>query len=616
MEQTVESLCNLLIRSRLLAQQDVQTMHRRWRLEAKEAALDVERFSKWIVANQYVTEYQAAALARGHADHFFLNQYKLLDRIGKGRMAGVYKAVHNLGHVVAIKVLPPSKARDPNLLARFQREARLAVRLKHPNVVRTFHMGSALGLVYIVMEYLEGETLEEVLKRRGRLPPAEGVRLIHQTLLGLQHIHEQGMIHRDIKPANLMLVPPRLEGAPDTTFHATVKIMDIGLGRAMFDENDPTSGEENFQLTTEGAMLGTPDYLAPEQARDAHSADIRADIYSVGCVLYHVLTGQTPFPEKNAFQQIVRHATEQPRPMNQLEPAIPDGLQQIVNWMMAKDPNQRYPTPERAAQALQVFLAKVEPTRQEDLNPQARSYLQWVDTHQEEEISFGPASETAAPEGMGPVSGVRLAQATPTSPPASTSGAAKPAPGKPGPTPPPASPSKSGKNPVPVMSVPPLVQGKSPTGTGGAAPVATASTGTGGGGVKPAASPLPPLGAGKPTAPVVPASMPTPLPTSWPPGPPASSALPSPPISAPPITPLASGLSNPLVPSAVLAPTSSPSPLMADVELVPVSPAAHPTPSLTGSQFNRRDYFLLALGLFIGGGIAVFIGVIWILFFR
>ena len=156
-----------------------------------------------------MTEYQASLLVRGHADGFFLNEYKILDRLGKGRMAGVYKAQHRLGQIFAVKVLPPSRAADPNFLGRFQREAKLAMRLKHPNIVRAFQVGQAGGLHYLVMEYLEGETLEDVLARRKKLPPAEAVRLVFQALQGLQHIHSQGLIHRDLKPANLMLVRRR-----------------------------------------------------------------------------------------------------------------------------------------------------------------------------------------------------------------------------------------------------------------------------------------------------------------------------------------------------------------------------------------------------------------------
>src|SRR5207248_1230816 len=205
-------------------------------------------------------------LARGHADGFFLNQYKILDRLGKGRMAGVYKAQHETGPIVAIKVLPPSKAKDPGLLARFQREARVAQKLKHPNVVRTFQVGAARQgdtpekLNYLVMEYVEGETLEDVLGRRKLFPPGEAARLVYQALLGLQHLNEHNFVHRDLKPANLMLAYRGGAPASDSTLAATVKILDMGLARALSDAPAPERPNESM-LTSEGVVLGTPDYM-------------------------------------------------------------------------------------------------------------------------------------------------------------------------------------------------------------------------------------------------------------------------------------------------------------------------------------------------------------------
>jgi tRNA A-37 threonylcarbamoyl transferase component Bud32 len=380
--QSVEAVCNLLGRSRLLSAEQIRILHKQWQTVAPNAN-DVAAFGEWLKANDYLTEFQLNLVLRGQVDHLFFGPYKLLERIGKGRMAGVYKAVHTLGQPVAIKVLPPSKAKVPELLGRFQREARLAMKLKHPNVVRAFQTGETDGLYYIVMEYLDGETLEDVLKRRGRLPPPEAVRLIHQALLGLQHLFEQGMVHRDLKPGNLML----LGGSPTSSKDATVKIMDIGLGKALFDE---AAAAGQFELTNEGSLLGTPDYMAPEQARSAQSADIRADIYSLGCTLYQAIAGHVPFVETNLVRLLMRHATEPPRPLREFNPAVPEGLQQIVDWMMAKDPARRYPTPERAAQALQVLLVAgadgpAQPTAR------MRAYLDWLDKQP------GTATTAAAP---------------------------------------------------------------------------------------------------------------------------------------------------------------------------------------------------------------------------
>ncbi len=391
MELTVQNVYGLLLRSKLLSIDEAKTMFARWQHESKDAA-NLAKFASWMAANKYLTEYQAQLLARGHADGFFLNDYKILDRLGKGRMAGVYKAQHHLGQIVAIKVLPPSKSKDVNLLGRFHREARLALRLKHPNIVRTFQTGDAGELHYIVMEYLEGETLEDVLARRGKMPPAESVRLVYQALQGLQHIHAQGLVHRDLKPANMMLVG----STPDSTLHATLKILDIGLGRALFDE---TAAESNdADLTGEGVLLGTPDYMSPEQARDPRQLDIRADIYSAGCILYHLLAGQPPFPDTNVISQMIRHATEAPKTLKSCNAAVPDGLQQIVNWMMAKDAAQRYPTPERAAQALQVFLAAGnEPLDALESDPRMRPYLTWLEGESSKQPTVvGPAQAAAA----------------------------------------------------------------------------------------------------------------------------------------------------------------------------------------------------------------------------
>jgi serine/threonine protein kinase len=342
---SVAGFCNLLGRSRLLSADEVRDLLRRWQAESGPSAGDAEAFIRWLVSNRYLTAYQADTLRRGHADRFFLGEYKLLDRIGQGRMAGVYRAMHRLGQTVAIKVLPPSKARDPQAFGRFQREARLALKLDHPNVVRTLESGEEHGLHFIVMEHLDGETLDEVLKRRGKLPPDRAAALLHQALLGLMHLHEQGLVHRDLKPANLML-----------TSDGVLKILDVGLGRALFDEGDPASGGP-IDLTAQGDVLGDPDYMAPEQARDAHNADIRSDIYSLGCILYHLLSGQPPFADSNAVRKIVRHATEAPRPLKAFGVEVPASLEMVLERMLAKDAALRHATPDQAAQALRPFMS-------------------------------------------------------------------------------------------------------------------------------------------------------------------------------------------------------------------------------------------------------------------
>jgi serine/threonine protein kinase len=351
---SVREYCTLLKKSKLLPPDEVERLHGRWSDETGGADDQVDQFRKFLVHRRALTEYQAALIQRGRAENFFLGGYKILDRIGKGQMGGVYKAVHGLGQIVALKILPASRAKDQHVLGRFQREARLLTQLDHPNVVRAFQVGEANGVHYIAMEFLEGETLDEVLARRKRLPWREAVRVIQQALNGLQHLHDRRMVHRDLKPSNLMLTPAA--GRPDTTWDATVKIVDIGLGREMFDDSMPQSQIET-QLTEEGAVLGTPDYLAPEQAKDARSADIRADIYSLGCVLYHALAGRPPFLEPNIMALMVKHAMEKPDALGPLVADLPPGLQAVVDVMLAKSPDQRYATPAAAGEALTPFVS-------------------------------------------------------------------------------------------------------------------------------------------------------------------------------------------------------------------------------------------------------------------
>jgi serine/threonine protein kinase len=463
-EPSVEALCNNLARSRLLPPDEVRKLHRAWVEHARGRAAETLEFARWLVSRGCLTEYQAGALLRGHGGALFLGPYKILERIGKGRMAGVYRAVHQVGPVVAVKVLPPSKAKDPQLLNRFLREARLATALKHQNLVRTFEYGQEGDLHYLVMEHLEGETLEEVLQRRGRLPPFEAVRLVYQALAGLQYLHDQGVVHRDLKPGNLMLVPGRTGDVAESTLHAVVKVLDIGTGRALFDEDVPG----NFNLTNEGDLLGTPDYLAPEQARDPHTADIRADIYSLGCTLYHCLAGVPPFADSNRVRQLMRHATEAPRSLHEINPDVPEGLEQIVNWMLAKDPAQRYPTPGRAAKALKVFLASgADLAAPAEPSPQMLAYLSWLEKAGPAGVSSGGTADSLPAE--------RPASA----PPAPSRRSAAPPRGGTGPAPPaaPAAPRRASPRPAVAevdvdLAEPPVAPGRAPAPA--AVPVATA----------------------------------------------------------------------------------------------------------------------------------------------
>lgn len=444
---SVRDYCTLLKKSKLLPNEDIEGLYRKWRDEARGSDDQVDLFRKYLIGRRLLTEWQAALIQRGRADGFFIAGYKILDRIGKGQMGGVYKALHTLGQVVAIKILPSSKVKDQHTLGRFQREARLLLQFDHPNVVRAFQVGDSGGVHYIVMEYLEGETLDETLSRRKRLPWAETVRLVHQTLGGLQHVHDRRMIHRDLKPSNIMLTPTPSKA--DTTWDATVKILDIGLGRELFNDDTP-EGQIETQLTVEGAVLGTPDYLAPEQAKDARTADIRADIYSMGCVTYHCLAGRIPFPEANIMTQMLKHATERPQPLTNFVSDLPPALVAVVDRMMAKSPDNRYPTPAAAAEAMRPFLG----TGGAAPSPAAviPAFKQWLETESHLEMPAVPAAPVHTPQkprASGAVPGAQPRHAPPSGPVKPTAPGTAPAvPALPGTVP--VKPAQTGSRPVPV----------------------------------------------------------------------------------------------------------------------------------------------------------------------
>jgi hypothetical protein len=216
---------------------------------------------------------------------------------------------------------------------------RAAALLAHPNIVTTYDAEDAGETHFLVMEYVEGIDLGRLVQERGPLPADRACDYIRQAALGLQHAFEQGMVHRDLKPHNLMLTPD-----------GRVKILDFGLARLASEAADAAG------LTGTGVVLGTVDYIAPEQADNAHQADIRSDIYSLGCTLYHLLAGQPPFPTGTALQKVMAHVNEKPEPLTELRDDLPEGLMPVVERMMAKDPKHRYPTPAEVAFALEPFV--------------------------------------------------------------------------------------------------------------------------------------------------------------------------------------------------------------------------------------------------------------------
>ena len=269
--------------------------------------------------------------------------YEVLHCLGGGSMGQVFKARHlRLDRIVALKVIRPALVANPDALQRFHREAQAAARLSHPNVVGVYDAAEANGIHYLSMEYVEGVNLATWVQELGPMPYGQACDYVRQAALGLQHAHERGLVHRDIKPANLLLAA---QGA-------VAKVVDMGLAR--LKPGGPT-GQPVGELTHEGAIMGTPAYLAPEQARDARTADIRADLYSLGCTLYYLLSGRVPFPGASLAEIILKHQSEQPEPLSQSRPEVPEGVQAIVTKLLAKRPEDRYPTPGELAEALAPF---------------------------------------------------------------------------------------------------------------------------------------------------------------------------------------------------------------------------------------------------------------------
>jgi serine/threonine protein kinase len=274
-----------------------------------------------------------AGLPAELADH---PRYRVLELLGSGGMGRVYKAEHRLmERLVALKVINRNIMDNPAAVERFRREVKTAARLSHPNIVTAFDAEQVQDWHFLVMEFVEGQSLDRFVQQRGRLPVAEACDYVRQAALGLQHAWERGMVHRDIKPQNLMRTP-----------HGQIKVLDFGLARFLAE------GKSGSALTQFGMVMGTPDYIAPEQAHDSRAADTRSDIYSLGCTFYYLLTGRVPFPEGSTLQKLMAQVEKAPTPLVRLRRDVPPAVVGIVERMMAKDPARRFQTPAEVAREL------------------------------------------------------------------------------------------------------------------------------------------------------------------------------------------------------------------------------------------------------------------------
>nr|NIL96017.1 protein kinase [Planctomycetales bacterium]NIM07939.1 protein kinase [Planctomycetales bacterium]NIN07418.1 protein kinase [Planctomycetales bacterium]NIN76522.1 protein kinase [Planctomycetales bacterium]NIO33712.1 protein kinase [Planctomycetales bacterium] len=302
---------------------------------------DAAKIAEHLIESKLITRWQSDKLLEGRHKGFFLGNYKLLGHLGSGGMSSVYLADHVImRRRVAIKVLPERKVGDSSYLARFQQEAQAVARLNHKNIVRAYDIDSDKNIHYIVMEHIDGKDLQRMVRDEGPIDFKLVANYIAQAAEGLDHAHKKGLIHRDIKPANLLLDE-----------RGEIKILDMGLAR--FTDEDRAS----LTVAHDENVLGTADYLAPEQAINSHDVDQRADIYSLGCTAYFLLTGHPPFPEGTLPQRLLAHQQKEPPSIYVDRPDAPDELVKIVEKMMAKATHQRQQSAAQVALDMANWLA-------------------------------------------------------------------------------------------------------------------------------------------------------------------------------------------------------------------------------------------------------------------
>lgn len=306
--------------------------------EKREAPDHLDRrLARQAVNRGTLTLWQARQLMAGRFTGYHVDRYVLLDLIGQGGMGRVYLARDSrLNRRVALKILSPERVNNPRAIARFQREARVGAQLQHENLIRIYDFGESQGRFFLVMEYIEGHTIGHYIATAGRIPPRVAASLGRQIALGLDHAHRKGLIHRDVNPYNVMI-----------TRDGVAKLADLGLAIDTADE---------ARVTRDGATVGTFDYVAPEQARQSHLADIRSDIYSLGCTLYHMIAGRVPFAGPSLAEKLFAHQSQDATPLEQFAPEVPPALAEAVRVMMRKDPTERFATPRQVAEALAPFV--------------------------------------------------------------------------------------------------------------------------------------------------------------------------------------------------------------------------------------------------------------------
>jgi serine/threonine protein kinase len=393
---------------------------------------DPLRLAQQLVRDGVLTHFQAEQFLQGKWRRFTIGKYKVLERLGSGGMGSVYLCEHLLmRRRVAVKVLPAAKAEDSSSLERFYREARAVAALDHPNIVRAYDIDQDDNLHFLVMEHVDGSSLQEIIKRTGTMDVLRAAHYIRQAALGLQHAHETAaLVHRDIKPGNILV-----------DRNGIVKVLDMGLARFFHDEEDVLTKKYDENV------LGTADYLAPEQAISSHDVDIRADIYSLGATFYFCLTGRTPFAEGSVAQKLIWHQTRAPKPLRSFRPEVPEGIVAVIDRMMAKDVGQRYQSPQEVADALEPWTQTPIPPPPDNEMPQfsLAATRPLVEVSGNSLTTRQPVDLSPPPRKVWQVSGSSVQSMAATTAPSST----RPI------SPPPARESRSATMPSPAPAAPP-----------------------------------------------------------------------------------------------------------------------------------------------------------------
>ncbi len=343
---TLDSFLAVLKRANLLSEERVRAAIEKFRA-AQGNTSEGKPFAEFLVRQKVLTVWQAEKILQGKHKGFFLGRYRLLSLLGKGGMSSVYLAEHTvMKRRCALKVLPANRVADASYLGRFHREAQAVASLDHPNIVRAYDVDvstdAGIDIHFLSMEYVQGKSLLELVQAKGPVAVRDAVEYVRQSALGLEHAHHAGLVHRDIKPGNLLLTP---EGV--------IKVLDLGLARFFNDD------EGSLTVEHDEKVLGTADYISPEQAIDSHNVDHRTDIYSLGCTLYFLLAGHPPYNTGVLHQRLIAHQTKPVPPLPPERTDVPDSLVAIMHKMMAKQTADRYTTASELATMLAQWLKSI-----------------------------------------------------------------------------------------------------------------------------------------------------------------------------------------------------------------------------------------------------------------